>query len=82
MKKDFVFAGLREKASQSGRMYGDIYVYDLLPDGTADFIQQSFRTFDDSVLSACRKLGAGDIVSLDLFIKDAFVQGVDAHVEL
>ena len=82
MKKEFVFAGLRERVSKSGSFYGDIFVYDKKPDGRPDFEQIKFRTFDEIVLKNCRALNSGDTVILDLWIKDAVVQGVDISVDL
>ena len=82
MKKEFIFAGCRERVSKNGSLYGDIFVFDKRADGKPDFEQMRFRTFDEIVLKNCRAMNSGDTVILDLFIKDAVVQGVDLSVEI
>lgn len=79
--RDCYFDGVKVRQGKS-QVYADIFLRAKLPNGQADMEQMKFRTFNEEVIKICRTLNAGDIVNIDLQIKDAFVQSIENPYDL
>lgn len=65
------FDGIKSATSSKGNTYGDIFCRGMREDGTADFEQMKFRTFDEAVIKKANGLQKDDIINLELTIRDA-----------
>ncbi len=74
------YDGNKSHVSGKGNVYADIFFRGMTADGTADIEQAKLRTFSETVINACRNLNQGDIVELDLTIRDATVEEVYSDV--
>lgn len=68
--------GLKEATSAKGNQYGDLYCRGVSGDGTPEFEQLKFRTFNSDVLAKLRKVNKDQLVELDLQIRDATIEGI------
>ena len=73
--RDVYFDGVRVKQGKS-QMYADVFLRAKLPNGQVDVEQIKLRCFEEETIKVLRTLSAGEIINIDLQIKDAFLVGV------
>lgn len=70
------FDGMKESVSSKGTAFGDVFYKEVDANGEEAMEQSKYRTFNSDVLAVCRMLKKGELISIDLEIKDAVVRGV------
>ena len=73
------FDGVEVKKSAKGIDFATIYLRSIKEDGTADFKQEKFNTFNPEVISSCRKLKQNDIISVDITIRDGLIETIQEN---
>lgn len=70
------YDGMKEQTSAKGTVYADLFGRGATTSGDPDLEQSRYRTFNEGVIKAARLWKPGDLVELDLRIRDATVEGV------
>lgn len=71
------FDGVKEGVSPKGTAYADVYYREVDENGNAVLDQSKYRTFDAGTIAVCKMLKVGEMISVDLEIRDALVRGVN-----
>lgn len=72
----FLLEGVKQKTSSKGTGYAEAYVKGVDEDGNPDIIQRRFMIFDEDVIEKLKRKKAGDLVNLELEVRDATVVNV------
>ena len=74
---EVTFDGCKKgKTHDKGVDFVEIYFREFDADGVIDFEQKKFRSYDAGVMGTCGMLASGDIINLDIDVRDAYVRGV------
>ena len=78
MKHSFLLDGVKFRPTKNGSEFVTFYVRDFDADGTPEMEQTSFNSFSPDVVALAKMLKSGQTVTLELRIKDAFVEDLEA----
>lgn len=72
--------GVKTYISSKGNPYADIFIRGVDAEGSPDFEQLKLRTFDEKVIKTCQEVKKEDLISFDITIRDATIEGVNLYV--
>lgn len=70
------FEGVKDGLSKKGTAYADVFFKEVDKNGDVALEQTHYRTFDAGTIALCKVLNMGDMISIDLEVRDALVRGV------
>jgi len=70
------FEGVEGGLSKKGTAYADVYFKEVDKNGDVALKQTNYRTFDVETIALCKVLNVGDMISIDLEIKEALVRSI------
>lgn len=76
MYVQFLLEGVKERTSSKGNIFAEAYVKGVNEDGVPDVVQRRFMVFDEAVIEKLKRKNVGELVNLDLEVRDATVIGV------
>lgn len=77
MLVNMYFDGIDVKTSAKGNEFAVLYLRSINADGTPDFRQEKLNTFNQDVISCCKKLKPTDVITVDITVRDGIIETVN-----
>lgn len=78
MKHEFWLDGIKIRPTKNGTEFATFYVRDFDSNGNPEMEQISFNSFSPEIIAVAKKFESGQTITLDLRVKDAFVEDLEA----